>query len=235
MMQTYGDTKANQQAWDELYRDTPGSVWGSRPVPFVSEFLEDIGPELSIESRFLDAAAGDGRHVPVLLERGGIVHACDSSPYALEKIARGYDKVQRHRCDLARTDFEDGYFDFISLIDTIETLPDPEESLREMYRILKPGGLLLCNIPGKEDDISDVAMHPVAPDTASAAYLYRGTYYFRFYEESEAVALVGGCGFVVLRNEIRHWQEEAHPGFREYPHEHTSRVLLIRKPSVVPG
>lgn len=230
MMDIYVDTKANQQAWDELYRDTPGSVWGSRPVPFVAEFLGDIGAELSTDSRLLDAAAGDGRHVPVLLERGGIVHVCDSSPHALEKIARLNREVQRHQCDLARTNFADGFFDFISLIDTIETLPDPGDSLREMHRILKPGGFLLCNIPGKEDDISDVAMNPVASDEASAAYLYRGTYFFRFYDETEAIALVEGCGFLVRRNEIRHWQEEAHPGFREYPHEHTSRVLLVRKP-----
>ncbi|MCB1061592.1 MAG: class I SAM-dependent methyltransferase [Verrucomicrobiae bacterium] len=233
MTESTGDTNANKRAWDELYRDTPGSVWGSQPIPFVAEFLADIESDLSSESRLLDAAAGEGRHVPVLLRSPGIVFACDASSHALEKIAQFNGSVQRHQCDLAETPFADDFFDFISLIDTIETLPNPDVSLDEMHRILKPGGLLLCNIPGKEDNIAEVAMQPVGANEAAASYLYQGTYFYRFYEETEALSLVKSCGFEVQRNEIRHWEEEAHPGFREYAHEHTSRVLLLRKPMTV--
>ncbi len=229
MTTSSGNTNANQRAWDELYRLTEGSVWGPDPIPFVAEFLGPLATELTAGSRLLDAAAGEGRHLPVLLGVPGSVHACDASPHALEKIASFNGEVQRHRCELAATPFADDFFDFISLIDTIETLPAPEVDLREMCRILRPGGRLLCNIPGREDGISGIGMEP-ASDGEPASFLYQGTYYYRFYEEWEALALVAGAGFEVVRNEIRHWREEAHPGFREYPHQHTSRVLLLRKP-----
>ena len=228
MAKPKGDPTENKQAWDALYRKTEGSVWGSAPIPFVETFVAALAGEFTEDSRLLDAAAGDGRHVPVLLGVPGQIHVCDASPHALEKLARFNGKVEQRRCDLADTGFEDDFFDFISLIDTIETLPDPRECLTELCRIVKPGGKLLCNIPGKDDDISDVSMDPLHVN-GDDSYLYQGTYYYRFFMEQEALDLVAGCGFELLRNEISHWREKAHPGFRDYAHEHTSRVLLLGK------
>ena len=225
------DSEANKHAWDTLYRKTAGSVWGSEPIPFVREFLDELSSEIDALVPILDAASGDGRHLPVLLETAGAVHSCDASAAAIEKQGQHHNgAVLKTRCDLAETPYEDGQFQFISLIDTIETLPDPEPALREMHRILRPGGKLLCNIPGEEDEISSEEMNPLQPDSAPAGYLYQDTYFYRFYSESDALALVERCGFGVVRNEIRHWRERAHPGFRDYDHDHTSRVLLLVRP-----
>lgn len=223
------DDEQNKQAWDDLYRDTRGSVWGSEPIPFVEEFLSDLAPEFAEKSTLLDAAAGEGRHVPCLLRSRGVVYACDASAHATEKLTKLNGSVHRTQCDLNDTPFDDNFFDFISLIDTIETLPNPEPSLTELFRVLKPGGKLLCNIPGKDDEISGESMRPDKTE-GPASYLYQGTYFYRFYEEPEALELVARCGFEVLRNELRHWEEGPHPGFREYRHEHTSRVFLLVKP-----
>ena len=218
----------NKSAWNALYRDTDGSVWGTTPVPFVEEFLDTLRSELNDSSLLLDAAAGDGRHVPILLAMPGTVYACDSSEHALEKILPGNPDVQRVFCDLASTPFGNDTFDFISIVDTIETLPSPDSILVELHRILKPGGRLLCNIPGTEDGIASVAMEPVQ-ESGGESYLYRDTYFYRFYGELEALEMLTRCGFEVLRNDMRSWEEAAHPGFRDYRHGHTSRVFLLRK------
>jgi SAM-dependent methyltransferase len=39
------------------------------------------------------------------------------------------------------------YFDIVLLISVLEHLWDPEEALRQCYRVLKPGGRLLVNVP----------------------------------------------------------------------------------------
>ena len=229
MTSTAPDSEANKRAWDTLYRETNGSVWGKDPIPFVEEILASLHGEIGAGDPVLDAASGDGRHLPLLRQTRGMVHSCDASEAALEKQCQPdtADDVRRSRCDLSATPYEDGHFQFISLIDTIETLPEPEPALREMHRILRPGGKLLCNIPDEEDEIAADAMDPLSADEEVPAYLYQGAYYYRFYPEGEALDLVRACGFEIVRNEIHHWREEPHPGFREYAHDHTSRVLLL--------
>ena len=46
-----------------------------------------------------------------------------------------------------RLDFEDGFFDVVTLFDVIEHLPDPVESLKEVARVLRPGGLVIISTP----------------------------------------------------------------------------------------
>ncbi len=48
---------------------------------------------------------------------------------------------------LEKANFPDHYFDVITLWDVLEHLYDPFNSLLEIYRILKPGGILLIRVP----------------------------------------------------------------------------------------
>lgn len=48
---------------------------------------------------------------------------------------------------LQEVDFASSFFDVITLWDVLEHSPDPRTDLEEVYRLLKPGGLLLINYP----------------------------------------------------------------------------------------
>ena len=222
-------SERNKNAWDSLYEECNESVWGMEPIPFVREFVDIIKTRLSENARVLDAATGEGRHLPLLLDLGAAVHACDASVHALGKFDdEGTDGVQKMQCDLAKTPFEGNFFEFITLIDTVETLPNAEVVLSELYRILKPGGYLLCNIPGEEDGISGCEMTDVGVN-GDRFHFYQGRYFYHFHTEEKAVQLVTAAGFEIEKKVIRSWTEGAHPGFRENEHEHTSRVFLLRK------
>lgn len=240
----------NVKAWDALYGNTTDLVWGTAPVGFLDPFLDDLRLHVTPRSRILDAATGEGRNLPVLLSLGGQVTACDASQNALRKIAAPVrDQIEAVLCDLYDMIFESDTFDLILASDIIETLPEPERGLREMFRVLKPGGLLLCNIPGMDDTIAGIDMSEVHDDHDRAngngngnghhhhhhhhddhEFLYRDQYFFRFMSEDDAVAMLTSLGFVVVRNEICQWVEHAHPEFRDGDHVHVSRVFLVKKP-----
>jgi len=212
---------------EETLSTTNRRAWGDRPIGFLEEFAPCLAPHRDGRTRLLDAAAGEGRNLGVLVGLPAEVYACDSSPRALDKIAAPLREcVRRSVCDLARLPFPDGFFDGVLATDIIETLPDPGPALREIYRVLRFGGRLLCNIPGFEDEIAGVDMLPLGENR----FLFRGAFFYQFLAEHESEALLTRNGFLVRRNEIRRWIEAPHPEFRGRRHAHTSRVFLVEKP-----
>jgi SAM-dependent methyltransferase len=51
------------------------------------------------------------------------------------------------KIDLMDIQFEDNMWDFIICHRVIEHIPDDRKGMRELYRILKPGGLLILSVP----------------------------------------------------------------------------------------
>lgn len=68
------------------------------------------------------------------------------SEYAAN-IARKKNHLRIFNSTLEGVNFPDRFFDVITLWDVLEHLHDPFESLLEMNRILKPGGILLVRVP----------------------------------------------------------------------------------------
>lgn len=226
-------SESNKLAWDRLYAATGQPVWGHEPLPFLAEFQEAFRAAQRAPSRLLDAGVGEGRNLPFLYACGAAeVHAIDASSHALEKIPaalRGSTRVRQG--DLAATGYPSASFDGIILLDVFETLPNAEAVLAEMYHILKPGGLLLCNIPGFDDGVAGHDMHQLGDD----AFLYQSAYFYRFVEPAAAEAVMAAAGFEVMQSVHREWIEAAHPGYRQEEHRHASHVLLVRRPPARAG
>jgi len=56
--------------------------------------------------------------------------------------------VRASEGQLSDIHYPDKFFDVVSMLDTFYYVPDPRTELREIRRILKPGGLLAIEIPG---------------------------------------------------------------------------------------
>ena len=220
--------EANKRAWDRLYATTADLVWGREELPFLEEFREDFRAAAGQPARYLDAGTGEGRNLPSLLRLGlGEVHAVDASSYALAKIVPAVAaRVALRRADLGHTDYAAAHFDGVVLLDVIETLPDAGVVLREMNRILRTGGMLLCNIPGLDDGVAGIEMHPTE---GRPGFWYQDRYYFEFRTPAAARALLEAHGFTVVRMGRHEWEEAPHPGFRRTRHRHASQVILARR------
>ena len=219
-------SERNKHAWAHLYGSTPHLVWGRKPVGFLQPFLSATLPPSRRFQHALDAAAGEGRNLSALAPLAGRLVACDASAEALAKIpAPAAQRVRQVRCDLAVTPFTDGEFDFILLSDIVETLPEPHGVLREIRRILSSDGLLVCNIPGPEDEVAGIEMEQLGPNR----YLYHGEFFYQFFAEADAKRLLNDAGFRILQQRLLQWEEEPHPEFRGSAHRHTSRVFLLER------
>jgi SAM-dependent methyltransferase len=215
----------NKSAWDHLYASTPDLIWGREPIAFLPRCLPRAADLPA--GAVLDAAAGEGRNLPVLLTLGRPLTACDSSAAALAKIPAALrERVTTLTCDLGGVPLPAASFAFILLSDVVETLPAPAPIMAELFRLLVPGGLLLTNIPSDDDGIAGVEMNPVS----GGGWLYRGRYFYRFYNRREAEGLLTGAGFELVSDDVCSWLEAAHPHFREQSHQHRSQVLLVRRP-----
>jgi ubiquinone/menaquinone biosynthesis C-methylase UbiE len=98
--------------------------------------------------RILDAACGNGRYLKFLLKTAdadAVLTAFDLSP---NMLVRARSRVDSNRvgyavADLTRLPYADAAFDAIVCGWVLEHLPDPRTGLRELARVLTPGGKLL--------------------------------------------------------------------------------------------
>jgi SAM-dependent methyltransferase len=107
---------------------------------------------LNRDARLLDAGCGSGQWAIAFAERGARVTGIDLSPEMIrlardDANARGLD-IEWRTGDVARLADPLAVFDAIHARVLLQFLPDVPAALRELRRVLKPGGRLLASVPG---------------------------------------------------------------------------------------
>jgi len=102
------------------------------------------------ESRAVEYGPGSGIYLPVLARHCGEVVAADVEPAYLAGIrplAGEIDDLKLVVDDIQQSRFEDDSFGLALCSEVLEHVPDPERSLRTMYRIVQPGGIAIVTTP----------------------------------------------------------------------------------------
>lgn len=91
----------------------------------------------------LDVPAGEGALAARLIEAGFDVRCCDLYPEIF-----CLDGVDIHQGNLdAELPFSDQSFDYVTCLEGLEHIENPQQAMREFARLLKPGGHLIVSVP----------------------------------------------------------------------------------------
>ena len=95
--------------------------------------------------KVLDLAAGTGRSSEPFADRGVLTVPCDFSPGMVRTGKRRRPDLGFVVGDATRLPFADGVFDAATISFGLRNVVDPDAGLREMARVVRPGGrLVVC-------------------------------------------------------------------------------------------
>lgn len=99
--------------------------------------------------KVLDLGCHVGAYSHYLAQKGHHVVAADVDDNVLKIARRKYShpNVQIVKVDSDRLDFEDNSFDSALLLEVLEHSLDPRGLVREIHRVIKPGGFLILSVP----------------------------------------------------------------------------------------
>jgi SAM-dependent methyltransferase len=151
--------------------------------------------------RVLDLGAGFGRHSFEAARRGARVVALDASEHELAQVNATFaamidagqvpaDRRQGTvRADATRLPFADNSFDRVIASEVFEHIPDDLRAMRELHRVLRPGGTMAVTVPAFLPELVCWALS----EEYHAPFVPGG--HVRIYREHELRARLRNAGF----------------------------------------
>lgn len=150
----FANPQYSQEKMQRVYhdRDTDKLIrlYAQAATPAVlAEFdrlLDKVDAMRPGRGRLLDFGCGPGYFFERAGQRGWEAHGNDYGSWVEQAAAvRGVKNV--HVGPLRDQGFPDGYFDVVCANQVLEHIPFPKEDLREVGRVLRPGGLFYVSVP----------------------------------------------------------------------------------------
>lgn len=148
-----GDLGFSRRVSRKVYDGPAGAVLAFASVvslhePLLGALLRRGTFDVSRFGRILDIGSGAGQILGHLLKEAPPSATVVAADLSHRMLRRAQNRLKTKRAsfvaaDVTRLPFADGSFDCVTCGWVIEHLPDPVPGLREMRRVLRPGGSLL--------------------------------------------------------------------------------------------
>ena len=113
--------------------------------------LSELVSLIKLESSILEIGCGQSKCLRFLARNNHLkeenIYGVDQSDEAIEFSKKKLPGAKLSVGDAYNLVFPDNSFDFVLLMEVIEHFDDPIAALREIYRVLKPGGKVFISFP----------------------------------------------------------------------------------------
>ena len=139
----------NLTGFDGIVQASGGALSASTVLPdgttAVTQSPNDNSTKLATTA-YADAAGGTGKVSGQFSSMAGNLVVCDLSQKMLKKTLEKDDLIPV-RSHIERLPFPGETFDRIVVVDSIHHFCDPREAIRDLLRVLKPGGRMVIEEP----------------------------------------------------------------------------------------
>ncbi len=196
-----------------------GRYGASPPENYERFFVPTIGRPLAVElvreasprpgERVLDVGCGTGvvaRLAATDVGPDGAVVGLDVDPgmLATARSANRASGIEWYEASADRMPFADATFDVVLSQMSLQFVPDRLEAVREMRRVLTPGGRLVVNVPGPSPAMFRILADAMSGRIGPKAGGFVGAV-FALHDEAEVEGLLESAGFreVAVRADAR--------------------------------
>lgn len=103
-------------------------------------------------TRLLDVGAGRGAVTKPALTRGCIITAIDAAPRMVALLTSEMPQITVCKMDAHQLEFPDASFDMVTAGMVVDILHDPVATIRQIHRVLVPGGIFALSVSGLVHD-----------------------------------------------------------------------------------
>lgn len=182
----------------------------------------------------LDVGCGDASNYQAwMVKQVSKLSAIDISTIGIERARTMGIDARVH--DLSeRFPFDDGAFDGAVCIEVLEHLYDPKFTVSEIYRVLKPGGLLVASVPNNgyfRERLRALTHAELSTSISDFSNEWKGAH-IRFYNLQSFSRLFEVCGFTIesLRSNGDASIFDGLDAFGGYAAQHASSFLRRKLP-----
>ncbi len=146
----------------------------------------------------LDLGCGDGNHLAYLQKYAGSVYGSDYNLVRLVRARARHSSAMLFLADILDYPAQDEFFDIIFFNHVIEHIPNDADVLKVIYRILRPGGLLILGTPNEGAWWWQLA-YKLQPETRQS------TDHVHFYTAASLSKSIRAAGFQIVQVKHMGW------------------------------
>lgn len=157
----------------------------------------------------LDVGCATGNFLFALKNNGFNVKGIELSSYAAEFGRKnfGIDIINKpFDFNLLNNELPENYFDVVLMGDVLEHFTNPTEAMQLTYKILKPGGVALIQLPGTLNLLSSKLGFMVYKLIGSQKTMYIPPFHLTEFSAKTARKMFKDCGFskTIINQEVKH-------------------------------
>ena len=142
--------------WDNvapIYDDTNDHLLNPYHWRFI-EGIKHVNSSNSSDINVLSLWSRTGNAIPYIRKKlpNSTIHNFEASPKMIEIAKKIYPNEIFEKTNLDTIKLNNDSMDYIMSHETLEHTPEPENLIKEFYRVLKPGGKIILSLPPRVAD-----------------------------------------------------------------------------------